>query len=275
MDIFEIIKIFAISLIEGITEWLPVSSTGHMLLFDNFAKLNFTPKFLDLFLVVIQLGAIMAVVVVYFSRLNPFDKNKNRRERLNTWNLWKKIIIGAIPAAIFGLALDKIIDEKLSKFQVIASTLIIYGILFIVVERFILKNKSKPNAMVAEEISYKTAIKIGAFQILSLIPGTSRSGSTIIGGLLCGVSRNAATEFSFFLGIPIMFGASFLKIVKYGFNYTSSEIMYLSMAIIFTFIISMCSIKFLIGYLKKHDFQIFGWYRIFLGIVVLAYFFLK
>lgn len=275
MEILELIKIFVVSVIEGVTEWLPISSTGHMLLFDEFAKLSFSEEFKSVFMVVIQLGAIMAVVVNYWSKLNPFDKHKNIREKNNTIELWKKILIGAIPAGIIGVALNNIIDKYFENMWVISLMLFIYGVLFIVIERFRKNKNIKPRVENFEEMTYLDSLKIGGYQILALIPGTSRSGSTIIGGLLTGVSRKIAVEFSFFMGIPIMLGSSGLKLIKYGFKYSASEVLYLSFALISTFIISLFVIKFLINYLKDNDFQIFGWYRIVLSVLIIGYFLLK
>ena len=275
MDIFEILKLLAISIVEGVTEWLPISSTGHMILVDEFLKLNFSAEFKNLFLVVIQLGAILAVVFLYFEKLNPFSPSKSRYEKSKTWDLWKKVIVGCLPMAILGFLLDNFIDSKLKNAWIVASMLILYGILFIVIERVKKRSSKKPKITETSNISYVDALKIGGFQILSLVPGTSRSGSTIIGGLLSGASREVAAEFSFFMGIPLMFGASFLKIVKYGFNYSTLEIFYLSLAMILTFIISIFVIKTLMEYLKKHNFEVFGWYRIALGVIVLAFFLLK
>lgn len=275
MDIFEILKLLAISIVEGVTEWLPISSTGHMILVDEFLKLNFSAEFKNLFLVVIQLGAILAVVVLYFEKLNPLSKRKTRYQREKTLDLWKKVIIGCLPAGILGFLLDDFIEAKLLNPFVVATTLIIYGILFIVIEKHFARHKKQPKIKDFADMSYLDAAKIGGFQILSLVPGTSRSGSTIIGGLLSGASREVAAEFSFFMGIPLMFGASFLKIVKYGFNYSASEIFYLSLAMILTFVISIFVIKTLMEYLKKHNFEVFGWYRIVLGVIVLAFFLLK
>ena len=275
MEIIELLKVIIVSAIEGITEWLPVSSTGHMLLFDHFAKLSFSKDFKDLFMVVIQLGAIMAIVFIYWSRLNPLDRHKNSREKHETIELWKKIIIGAIPAGVVGLLLNSFIEKHFENMWVIASMLAIYGALFIVIERYRAIHRISPRVEKFEDMTYKDAAKIGAYQMLALIPGTSRSGSTIIGGLLTGVSRKIAVEFSFFMGIPIMLGSSALKIVKYGFKYSSSEIMYLTVALVATFIISMIVVRFLIDYLKKHDFQLFGWYRIILALVMICCFMIK
>ena len=275
MEIIELLKVLIVSAIEGITEWLPVSSTGHMLLFDHFAKLSFSKDFKDLFMVVIQLGAIMAIVFIYWSRLNPLDRHKNSREKHETIELWKKIIIGAIPAGVVGLLFNNFIEKHFENMWVIASMLAIYGALFIVIERYRTIHRISPRVEKFEDMTYKDAAKIGAYQMLALIPGTSRSGSTIIGGLLTGVSRKIAVEFSFFMGIPIMLGSSTLKIVKYGFKYSSSEIMYLTVALVATFIISMIVVRFLIDYLKKHDFQLFGWYRIILALVMICCFMIK
>lgn len=275
MEIIELLKVIIVSAIEGITEWLPVSSTGHMLLFDHFAKLSFSKDFKDLFMVVIQLGAIMAIVFIYWSRLNPLDRHKNSREKHETIELWKKIIIGAIPAGVVGLLFNNFIEKHFENMWVIASMLAIYGALFIVIERYRTIHRISPRVEKFEDMTYKDAAKIGAYQMLALIPGTSRSGSTIVGGLLTGVSRKIAVEFSFFMGIPIMLGSSALKIVKYGFKYSSSEIMYLTVALVATFIVSMIVVRFLIDYLKKHDFQLFGWYRIILALVMICCFMIK
>lgn len=275
MDILELFKIVIVSIIEGVTEWLPISSTGHMLLFDEFAKLNFASEFKSVFMVVIQLGAIMAVIFTYWSSLNPFDKHKNRREKKNTIELWKKILIGAIPAGVMGILFNNFIEKYFENMWVISAMLIVYGILFIVIEQFRKNKNIKPKIESFGEMTYLDALKIGGYQILALIPGTSRSGSTIIGGLLTGVSRKIAVEFSFFMGIPIMLGSSTLKIVKHGFKYSTTEIFYLSVALILTFIVSMFVIKSLVNYLKDNDFRIFGWYRILLATLIVGYFLIK
>ena len=275
MDILELFKIVIVSIIEGITEWLPISSTGHMLLFDEFAKLNFSSEFKSVFMVVIQLGAIMAVIFTYWSNLNPFDKHKNRREKKNTIELWKKILIGAIPAGVMGILFNNFIEKYFENMWVISAMLMVYGILFIVIEQFRKNKNIKPKIESFGEMTYLDAFKIGGYQILALIPGTSRSGSTIIGGLLTGVSRKIAVEFSFFMGIPIMLGSSTLKIIKYGFKYSTAEIFYLSVALILTFIVSMFVIKSLVNYLKDNDFRMFGWYRILLAILIVGYFLIK
>jgi undecaprenyl-diphosphatase uppP len=275
MDILELCKIVIVSIIEGVTEWLPISSTGHMLLFDEFAKLNFSSEFKSVFMVVIQLGAIMAVIFTYWSSLNPFDKHKNRREKKNTIELWKKILIGAIPAGVMGILFNNFIEKYFENMWVISAMLMVYGILFIAIEQFRKNKNIKPKIESFGEMTYLDALKIGVYQILALIPGTSRSGSTIIGGLLTGVSRKIAVEFSFFMGIPIMLGSSTLKIVKHGFKYSTTEIFYLSVALILTFIVSMFVIKSLVNYLKENDFQIFGWYRILLATLIVGYFLIK
>lgn len=275
MDILELFKIVIVSIIEGVTEWLPISSTGHMLLFDEFAKLNFSSEFKSVFMVVIQLGAIMAVIFTYWSSLNPFDKHKNRREKKNTIELWKKILIGAIPAGVMGILFNNFIEKYFENMWVISAMLMIYGILFIAIEQFRKNKNIKPKIESFGEMTYLDALKIGVYQILALIPGTSRSGSTIIGGLLTGVSRKIAVEFSFFMGIPIMLGSSMLKIIKHGFKYSNTEIFYLSVALILTFIVSMFVIKSLVNYLKDNDFRIFGWYRILLATLIVGYFLIK
>ena len=275
MDILELFKIVIVSIIEGVTEWLPISSTGHMLLFDEFAKLNFSSEFKSVFMVVIQLGAIMAVIFAYWSNLNPFDKHKNHREKKNTIELWKKILIGAIPAGVMGILFNNFIEKYFENMWVISAMLIVYGILFIIIEQFRKNKNIKPKIESFGEMTYLDALKIGGYQILALIPGTSRSGSTIIGGLLTGVSRKIAVEFSFFMGIPIMLGSSALKIIKYGFKYSTTEIFYLLIALILTFIVSMFVIKSLVNYLKDNDFRIFGWYRILLATLIVGYFLIK
>lgn len=275
MDILELFKIVIVSIIEGVTEWLPISSTGHMLLFDEFAKLNFSSEFKSVFMVVIQLGAIMAVIFTYWSKLNPFDKHKNCREKKSTIELWKKILIGAIPTGVMGILFNNFIEKYFENMWVISAMLMVYGILFIVIEQFRKNKNIKPKIESFGEMTYLDALKIGGYQILALIPGTSRSGSTIIGGLLTGVSRKIAVEFSFFMGIPIMLGSSMLKIIKHGFKYSNTEIFYLSVALILTFIVSMFVIKSLVNYLKDNDFRMFGWYRILLAILIVGYFLIK
>ena len=279
MDFFELLKVMIISLIEGITEWLPISSTGHMVLADEFVRLSFSPAFRDLFLVVIQLGAILAVVVLYFSKLNPLSPSKSRYEREKTWSLWGKVMIGCIPAVVAGLIFDNTIEKLLQNNKlnglVIGVMLDVVGVIFIWVEGLLSQQKIKIHTKTVEEISIKDALKVGLCQVLALIPGTSRSGSTIIGGLLSGLSREAVTEFTFFMGVPIMFGASLLKIVKFKTAISLVEWEYLIFAMAATFIISMFAIKFIISYIKKNDFKVFGWYRVVLGLVVIIYFLAK
>ncbi|MDO4871095.1 MAG: undecaprenyl-diphosphate phosphatase [Candidatus Saccharibacteria bacterium] len=279
MDFFELLKVMVISLIEGITEWLPISSTGHMVLADEFVRLNFSPAFRDLFLVVIQLGAILAVVVLYFSKLNPLSPSKSRYEREKTWSLWGKVMIGCIPAVVAGLLFDNMIEKLLQNNKlnglVIGVMLAVVGVIFIWVERLLSQGKIKTHTKTVEEISIKDALKVGLCQVLALIPGTSRSGSTIIGGLLSGLSREAVTEFTFFMGVPIMLGASLLKIIKFKSTISLVEWEYLIFAMVATFIISMFAIKFIISYIKKNDFKVFGWYRVVLGLTVIIYFLAK
>ena len=275
MDILLMIKTILLGIVEGITEWLPISSTGHLILADEFIKLNMSDAFMEMFNVVIQLGAIMAVVVLYFHKLNPFSPKKNRREKGDTIILWTKVILAVLPAAVIGIPLDDWLDEHFYNPPVVAAKLIIYGILFIVVENRNRRSRRRPMDDL-DRLSYPMALAIGAFQVLSLIPGTSRSGATILGGILIGCSRTVAAEFSFFLGIPVMFGASLLKIVKFGFQFTSVEVIVLLTGMIVSFLVSIIAIKFLLGYIKKNDFKAFGVYRIILGILVIAYFaFLK
>ncbi len=272
VSIIELLKVVIIGVVEGLTEWLPVSSTGHMILVDEFIRLNVDQKFMDMFLVVIQLGAIMAVVVLNFEKLNPFSGWKSRQEKKDTVDLWKKVIVACLPAAVIGLALNDYMEEHLMNAPVVAAMLILYGVLFIVVENY--NKRRRPRVQSLERLDYKTALIIGFFQVLSLVPGTSRSGATILGGILFGASRYVATEFTFFLAIPVMFGASLLKIVKFGFHYSGAEILILVIGMATAFVVSVLSIKFLLQYIKRNDFKAFGWYRIVLGIVVLAYLFL-
>ncbi len=343
--IIEILKALLIGVVEGITEWLPISSTGHMILVDEFVKLAVSPEFLELFLVVIQIGAICAVLVLYFHKLNPFSPRKTAAEKRGTWRLWGMVVIGCIPAAAIGLTLDDFFNEYFYNAWTVAVALIVYGIAFIVIERYNRKREAsylaarsqrrpatgsradrqpvferprgrharvpedyyeRPVAAGADgrvmdvyvgpgddgddaeaalfkvrtvdEIDWKTALKIGCFQMLAIIPGTSRSGSTIIGGMLCGCSRTAAAEFTFFLAIPVMFGWGLLKALKFvlgGLAMTGTEIAVLAVGIVTAFVVSILSIKFLMGYIKKNDFTAFGVYRIVVGVVVLGYFGLK
>lgn len=265
----DLIRTIILGIVEGITEWLPISSTGHLIIIQELIGYISTDRFMEMFNVVIQLGAIMAVVVIYFNKLNPFDKNKTENEKMNTVNLWLKVIIACIPAAVIGLLLDEWMDEHFFNPTVVAIALIVYGIAFIVIENK--RNKDSIKCKNLDKLPLKTAVGIGLFQVLSLIPGTSRSGSTIIGGLLLGTTRYVATEFTFFLAIPVMFGASLLKLVKFGMP-NLYELVMLIVGMIVSFIISILAIKFLLSYIKKNSFKIFGYYRIALGIIVLIYF---
>lgn len=269
----EIIKAIFFGIVEGITEWLPISSTGHMILLDEFINLKVSDEFYNLFQVVIQLGAILAVVIMYFKTICPFGFGKTKEEKKDTWNLWGKILVACLPAAIIGILFDDWLDEHLYNSVVVSLTLIIYGVIFIIIES---KNFGKRNTKTLNDITYKQAAGVGCFQLLSLIPGTSRSGSTIIGGLILGLERSVAAEFTFFLAIPVMVGASLLKLLKYilkvGFIFQAGELLLLAIGSLVAFIVSILIIKFLLNYIRKHDFKIFGYYRIILGIVVLAYF---
>lgn len=276
MDFTEILKVILLGVVEGITEWLPISSTGHMILVDEFVKLNVSEAFREMFFVVIQLGAIFAVIVLYWSKLFPFKKQKiaDAKARIvldrETMLMWLKVIIAVLPAALIGIPFDDQIDAMFYNYQTVAVTLILYGVLFIVIET---RNRGKlPRINSIENITYGTAIIIGIFQVLSLIPGTSRSGATIVGAILIGVSRTVAAEFTFFLAIPVMLGASLLKLVKFGLVFTQAEAVILAVGMITAFVVSILAIKFLMGYIKKHDFRVFGYYRIVLGIAVVAYF---
>lgn len=269
----EILKAVFLGVVEGVTEWLPISSTGHMILVDEFIQLNASEDFMEMFTVVIQLGAILAVVLLYFNKLNPFAPSKSKQEKLDTMSIWYKVIVGVFPAAVLGFLFDDWLDEHFYNYQTVAITLILYGILFIVIEN---RNKGKdPKITSFADLSYQTAFLIGMFQLLSLIPGTSRSGATILGAIILGSSRFVAAEYSFFMSIPIMFGASALKLYKFGFVFTDMEIITLATGMIVAFLISVVAIRFLMGFIKKNDFKAFGWYRIILGILVLGYFLIR
>ena len=273
MLFFEILKAIILGIVEGITEWLPVSSTGHMILVDEIMSLDVSAEFMELFLVVIQLGAICAVPVLFFGKLNPFSRRKSIDERRGPWLLWAKVIVGVLPAAVIGVLLDDFLDEHLYNYVTVAVTLIVYGIAFILVER--LKKGKESRVDRVEDLTFKDALMIGGFQVLSLIPGTSRSGSTILGGRLVGVSRSASAEFSFFMAIPVMLGASLLKIVKFvyeGYTATGTEICLLLVGLVVSFLVSLAAIKFLTDFVKRHTFTPFGIYRIVLGAIVLGYF---
>ena len=303
--IIEALKALLIGIVEGITEWLPISSTGHMILVDEFVKLQVSDEFLALFLVVIQLGAIMAVLILYFHKLNPFSPKKDAVEKKSTWRLWGMVAIGCIPAAVIGLLFDDLVNEYFYNKVTVAAMLILYGVVFIVLERRNRRRLREAEAALeaprgrharvsygdvsdeaeaslfkitdVDEIDWKTALKIGCFQVLAMIPGTSRSGSTIIGGMLCGCSRTAAAEFTFFLAIPVMFGASALRLGKYVFldggTFGMNEISIMVVGCVVAFLVSLVAIKWLMGFVRRHTFTAFGIYRIVLGALVLAYFF--
>ena len=304
--IIEALKSLLIGIVEGVTEWLPISSTGHMILVDDFVQLQVSPEFLALFLVVIQIGAIMAVIILYFSKLNPFARTKTSDERRSTWRLWGMVVIGCVPAAVVGILLDDWVNARFYHAYVVAAMLIAYGVVFIALERRnarrfaayargvesgavkgdvprLADGSLDPDGLFAvrtvDDIDWQTALKIGCFQVLAIIPGTSRSGATIIGGMLTGCSRTAAAEFTFFLAIPIMFGWGLVKIVKYiahaGLAMGSTEIVVLVVGIVTAFLVSVVSIKFLMGYIKRNDFAPFGVYRIVVGVIVLGYFLVK
>ena len=276
MDFIEFVKATFLGIIEGITEWLPVSSTGHMILFDELLRLKVTDDFKEMLLVVIQLGAILAVPILFWDRLWPFAKDRSQSEKSRIGSLWLKVIVGALPAAVIGVLLDDILDTYLYNYVTVSVALIAYGIAFILVEK--LKSKSGFRIDSVYDLTYADALKIGAFQVLSLIPGTSRSGSTILGGMLSGISRRASAEFSFFMAVPIMLGASGLKILKFilgGFTATGGEMALLLVGITVSFLVSILAIKLLMDFVKRHTFSIFGVYRIVLGVIVLGYFFGK
>lgn len=303
--LIEALKALLLGVVEGITEWLPISSTGHMILVDEFVQLNVSPEFLELFLVVIQIGSIMAVIISFRHKLNPVSRTKDEVERSKTWRMWGMVVIGSIPAAVFGLLLDDWAHDNFYSAYTVAAMLIFYGIIFIVIERYNRRRKERVLGVVEEpigkhgrveaidpndteavdkalfkitdpyEMDWKTAIKIGFFEVLAIIPGTSRSGATIIGGMLCGCSRTAAAEFTFFLAIPVMFGWGLVKAVKYfldGIAMSQTEIVVLIVGILSAFIMGMIAIRFLMGYIKQNDFTVFGVYRIIIGLIVLGYF---
>ena len=262
----DILKVIILGIVEGITEWLPVSSTGHLILVGDLLKPSMSDAFMEMFNVVIQLGAIMAVVVIYFHKLNPFSPKKTQRQKLLTWQMWIKVVIASVPAAVIGLLFDDFIDRVFFKPMVVAVMLIVYGVLFIVVEN---RNKGKrPEVKKISELTIPMLLWIGFFQMLAMIPGTSRSGATIVGALIIGVSRGVAAEFTFFLAIPVMFGASLLKLIKFGFHFTGAEFGYLLLGCVVSFGLSIVAIKFLMNYIKKNDFKIFGYYRIVLGALI-------
>ncbi len=260
------IKVIILGIVEGITEWLPVSSTGHLILADALLKTSLSEEFMEMFDVVIQLGAIMAVVVIYFHKLNPFSPRKTKKQKMLTWQMWIKVAIACVPAAVVGLLFNDILDAIFYKPFPVAVMLIVYGVLFIVVEN---RNKGqKPVVTKISQLSLSMLLWIGFFQMLALIPGTSRSGATIVGALLIGVSREVAAEFTFFLAIPVMFGASLLKLLKFGLAFTAAEFGYLMLGCVVSFVMSIIAIKFLMDYIKKNDFKVFGYYRIILGTLI-------
>ena len=269
---FYLLKSILFGIVQGITEWLPISSTGHLILLDSIMPLE-PDAFFEVFKVVIQFGSILAVLVLYYHRLNPWSKKKSPAKRRQTFNLWKKVIVGVIPAGILGLLFDNIIEDYLSAYFIIAIALIAYGVIYIIVE----KHPKRPTIVNLDQLDYKTSFQIGCFQCLALIPGTSRSGSTILGGLYSGCSRTVASEFSFFIAIPVMLGASGLKVVKYfmetGF-FSFSQLIILLLGTFISFVVSLFAIRGLLSYVKKHDFTIFGWYRIALGILVILFFYI-
>ena len=272
----EILKAILFGIVEGITEWLPISSTGHMILLDEFVTLDVSPEFWDVFLVVIQLGAIFAVVILFWNKIFPFDFSAKGRKkgiiRKDIFQMWFKVIVACVPAMIYGILLDDLISPYLYNATVVAVMLILFGIAFIIIENW---NRGKrPRVKSIGALTYRDALLIGLFQLIAAIfPGTSRSGATIVGALLIGVSRTVSAEFTFFLAIPVMFGASLLKLVKAGFAFTGSEVLLLVVGMVSAFVVSMLVISFLMGYIRKHDFKVFGWYRIVLGILVLFYFY--
>lgn len=276
MDILEILKVIFLGIVEGVTEWLPISSTGHLILANEFIKLNVSDEFMQMFQVVIQLGAILAVVVLYWGKLWPFwihGREENLIDRYvdrKKMTLWFKILFACIPTIIIALPFNDLIEEKLNNYVVVALMLILYGILFIIIENY--NKKRVPKVSDLDTLPFTTAFLIGIFQMLAVVPGTSRSGATIVGGILVGASRTVAAEFTFFLAIPTMAGASLLKLVKFGLHFTGTELLVLLLGMLTAFVVSIFVIKFLMDYIKKHDFKVFGWYRIVLGILVLVYF---
>lgn len=268
MEFMEILKAVILGVVQGITEWLPVSSTGHLILVEEFIRFQLSDVFRSTFMVVIQLGSILAVVVLYFKRLNPFDPGKTQAEQRQTLQLWAKILVASVPAGVIGLLFDDTIDALFYNSVTVAVTLILYGVIFIVLEN----RKTQPRVLDSGTLSYRLALVIGVFQMLALVPGTSRSGATIVGAVLMGCSRTLAAEFSFFLALPAMLGASALKLLKAGFGFTGLEWTVLGVGSLVAFVVSLLAIRFLMSYIKRHDFKAFGYYRIVLGLIVLAYF---
>ena len=266
----DILKSIIFGIVEGITEWLPISSTGHIILMEELLKLDQGEAFFKMFQVVIQLGAILAVVVIYFHKLNPFSPTKTQKQKMMTWQIWIKVLIGCLPAGVIGLLFDNWIDKTLYHWYVVALMLIVYGVLFIVVENY--QKGKEPRVTKFSQLTIPMILIIGVFQMLAMIPGTSRSGATIVGALMIGVSRSLAAEYTFFLAIPVMFGASLLKLVKFGFNFTTIQLAVLLVGMVVSFAVSIVAIKFLMSYIRKNDFKVFGYYRIVLGVIVFLFF---
>ena len=266
----EALKVIILGIVQGITEWLPISSTGHLILVEEFVNLKVSQSFMDMFNVLVQLGSIMAVVVIYFHRLNPFSPKKTQKQKMMTIQLWIKVVIGSIPAGVVGILFNDFIEEKFNNSYVVAAMLIVYGILFIIVENY---HKGKtPKINKISQLTIPTVLIIGVFQMLAMIPGTSRSGATIVGALILGTARSVAAEFTFFLAIPAMFGASLVKLRHFGLGFTGMEVFLLLLGMLISFLVSIFAIKFLMKYIQNHDFKVFGYYRIALGIVVFLYF---
>ncbi len=269
-EMLDILKAIIFGIVEGITEWLPISSTGHLIILEELLKLDQGDAFFEMFQVVIQLGAILAVIVIYFHKLNPFSPKKTEKQKMLTWQIWIKVIIGCVPAGVIGLLFNDLIDKMLYHWYVVAITLIVYGVLFIVVENY--QKDKAPQVTKFSQLTIPMILIIGVFQMLALIPGTSRSGATIVGALMIGVSRSLAAEYTFFLAIPVMFGASFVKLLDFGFNFTAMQVAVLLVGMIVSFAVSIVAIKFLMSYIRKNDFKVFGYYRIVLGVIVFLFF---
>ena len=266
----DILKAIIFGIVEGITEWLPISSTGHLIILEELLKMSQGDEFFEMFQVVIQLGAILAVIVIYFHKLNPFSPKKTQKQKMLTWQIWIKVVIGCVPAGVIGLLFNNQIDKLLYHWYVVAITLIVYGVLFIVVENY--QKDKTPQVTKFSQLTIPMILIIGVFQMLALIPGTSRSGATIVGALMIGVSRSVAAEYTFFLAIPVMFGASLLKLINFGFNFTAMQVAVLLVGVVVSFAVSIVAIKFLMSYIRKNDFKVFGYYRIALGVIVFMFF---
>ena len=266
----DILKAIIFGIVEGITEWLPISSTGHLILMEELLKMSQGDEFFEMFQVVIQLGAILAVIVIYFHKLNPFSPKKTQKQKMLTWQIWIKVVIGCVPAGVIGLLFNKQIDKLLYHWYVVAIMLVVSGVLFIIVENY--QKDNTPQVTKFSQLTIPMILIIGVFQMLALIPGTSRSGATIVGALMIGVSRSLAAEYTFFLAIPVMFGASFVKLLDFGFNFTAMQVVVLLVGMIVSFAVSIVAIKFLMSYIRKNDFKVFGYYRIVLGVIVFLFF---